>query len=190
MAALSRRVIISGGPGTGKTALIEALAGAGHRCWEEVSRGLIREEQSRGGLLCPWADMSGFADACLERMERQLAESAGLDLCFFDRGIPDLAAYMRHAGLVPRQQLYARAADYLPIVFIAPPWRTIYTNDPERPQTFEESEAIDREIRRAYRGCGFTLLDLPRAPVAARALYVLSALTERSVLAAGAETAV
>ena len=105
-------------------------------------------------------------------MAHQLREARADRLTFFDRGVPDLIGYLSYRGLAPSPELLVSAADYTPLVFMAPPWRQIFVNDAERPQTFEEASAIHRELCRAYRECGFTVLALPLATVAARVEFV------------------
>ncbi|NAX21924.1 AAA family ATPase [Vibrio sp. V39_P1S14PM300] len=69
-------VIISGGPGAGKTSLIRALGARGIATFEEASRRLI-EQQSRlpDGIL-PWDDLPGFARLCFDVIEVPFASLA------------------------------------------------------------------------------------------------------------------
>ena len=170
--ASGRRIVISGGPGSGKTTLIDALRGRGHVCCQEVSRQLIREQHACGGALLPWRDLPGFAAECERRMRAQLAEADGHTLVFFDRGLPDIIAYLRHAGLQPAPGLFDEARIYTPLVFLAPPWPAIFRQDPERPQTYLDAVALHAELERAYRNCGFEIVPLPRADVATRVAFV------------------
>ena len=43
-----KRIVISGGPSSGKTTIINELKRAGHYCFDEVSRELILEAQKKG----------------------------------------------------------------------------------------------------------------------------------------------
>lgn len=167
-----RRIVISGGPGSGKTTLLDALHARGHACCAEVSRQLIREQHACGRTLLPWSNLPGFADECERRMHAQLAAATDRELCFFDRGLPDIIAYLRHAGLTPAPRLFQAARRYTQFVFLAPPWAAIYTQDPERPQTFDDAVALHAQLDRAYRDCGFVVVSLPRASVAERVAFV------------------
>jgi predicted ATPase len=60
------------------------------------------------------------------------------------------------------------------MVFFAPPWREIYVNDAERPQTFGEAQDLSAHIRRAYLDCGFRLVELVENSVPSRLEQVLS----------------
>ncbi|HEX6707837.1 MAG TPA: AAA family ATPase [Albitalea sp.] len=45
---MQRRIIVTGGPGAGKTALLAALAARGHVHVPETARAIIRDRKSRG----------------------------------------------------------------------------------------------------------------------------------------------
>jgi predicted ATPase len=168
----SQRFVIAGGPGSGKSTLLRALAAAGEICYEECSRALIREQLCRGGRLLPWDDLWAFALECGERMRTQLADSARHARCFFDRGLPDLIGYLSHGGRHAPEVWRAEARAYTPITFFAPPWREIYVNDVERPQTFAEAEGLSTHIRLAYLECGFRVIVLPKGSVPGRVAEV------------------
>jgi predicted ATPase len=171
--AASQRFVIAGGPGSGKSTLLQALADAGEICYEEASRTLIREQLARKGRLLPWGDLWGFAQECGIRMQAQLADSAQRGRCFFDRGLPDLIGYLSHGGHDAPDAWRAASNGYAPVVFFAPPWREIYVNDAERPQSFEEAQELSIHIRRAYLDYGFRLVDLVASPVPNRLEQVL-----------------
>ncbi len=168
------RFVIAGGPGSGKSTLLAALAQAGEHCYEEVSRQLIREQIACGGKLLPWSNLAGFASACGSRMRALLADSIQHPRVFFDRGLPDLIGYLRYGGLQPPQDLLDAAALYTPLVFLAPPWENIYANDPERPQSYQESVELSRQIRLAYLECGFRIIELIKSSVHDRLNQVLA----------------
>jgi predicted ATPase len=174
--AASQRFVIAGGPGSGKSTLLHALAAAGEICYEEASRTLIREQLARKGRLLPWGDLWGFAQECGTRMQAQLADSAQRGRCFFDRGLPDLIGYLSHGGRSAPDAWRAASRDYALMVFFAPPWRDIYVNDAERPQTFEEAQDLSAHIRQAYLDCGFRLVELVASPVPDRLEQVLGCL--------------
>ena len=125
---------------------------------------LIREQLAQSGQRLPWGDLWGFAQECSARMQAQLADSARHGRCFFDRGLPDLIGYLSHGGQTAPDAWRAASRAYAPVVFFAPPWREIYVNDAERPQTFAEAcRSLSAHIRRAYVDCGFRLVDLVAA---------------------------
>jgi predicted ATPase len=101
-------------------------------------------------------------------MQAQLADGAQRGRCFFDRGLPDLIGYLSHGGHSAPDAWRSASRDYAPVAFFAPPWREIYVNDAERPQTFAEAQDLSTHVRRAYLDCGFRLVDLVTGSVADR----------------------
>jgi predicted ATPase len=168
-----QRIVITGGPGSGKSTLLGALAASGEVCYEEASRVLIREQLAQAGKYLPWGDLWGFAQECGERMQSQLADSARHARCFFDRGLPDLIGYLSHGGRSAPDAWRAASRAYARTVFFAPPWRDIYVNDAERPQTFADALGLSAHIRRAYLDGGFRLVELMKGSVADRLQQVL-----------------
>jgi len=168
-----KRYIITGGPGSGKSTLLDALAGEGFPCFREVSREIIREQQSIGGNLLPWGNLHAFARECYRRMQQQICDSSGFPFAFFDRGIPDVAACLNCAGLPVPQKLREGLKWYDTTVFICPPWQEIYVNDPQRPESFEHSVRLYHHLVLEYTKQGARLVNLPRGSVAGRAEVVL-----------------
>lgn len=174
--------VLTGAPGTGKTSLLAALEGLQYRCSAEVSRRLIIEESQKGSTCLPWIDLPSFADKALERMIACHRSMSGHtdEAVFFDRGIPDIIAYLEVKGLPVPSKYYAAASQYRyhPVVWLLPFWKDIYVQDPERWQTAEEAEEIDRRIRIAYRMAGYRLIELPRASIAERVRFIEKSITD------------
>ena len=168
--------VVTGGPGSGKTTLIEALARAGFTVAPEAGRGVIREQQAHGGRALPSVDPLAFAAAMLARdLASYDAHRDATGPVFFDRGIPDIVGYLRLEGVaVPADMLRAaRAKRYRRPVFVCPPWPDIYVTDGERKQTPELAERTCRTMIETYDGFGYDLVEVPRAPVVARLSFVL-----------------
>lgn len=175
------RCVITGGPGFGKTALVEALAARGYRTAPESARELIQEIAARGGAELPWLDRPAFEELLIPLRVRDHAAATGV--CFFDRGLPDEVAYYRKDGYEPSEScLEAVAACRYDRVFIVPPWPAIHVNDAERLEPYEEAVRIHEAIVRAYRELGYPLTEVPRGTVEARAAFVLASvgLTSRA----------
>jgi predicted ATPase len=169
------KYIITGGPGSGKTSLIETLHESGYSCSPEASRQLIMEELLKGSGCLPWLDLHCFAGKALERMTTLYHASAENRLTFFDRGLPDIIAYLRVGGF-PVAEKYGAAlleCPYNKTVFLLPPWSEIYVQDPARWQTFGEAETIYRHIKATYLAAGYQLKELPRSSVNERMKFVL-----------------
>lgn len=167
--------IITGGPGSGKTSLIDALTAEGIRHMPEAGRAIIQDQVDIGGTALPWDDREEFARLMLAWELRSYREAViASDPIIFDRGIPDVIGYLRLCGLpVPAPAL--RAAElrrYARRVFIAPPWPAIFEQDTERKQTLAQAEATYHAMIAAYSGFGYELVPLPLLPAAERVRFV------------------
>ncbi|CAL9466576.1 hypothetical protein SUDANB121_02760 [Nocardiopsis dassonvillei] len=172
-------VVVTGGPGSGKTTLIDHLAGLGHARTEEAGRAIIRDQREIDGPGLAWRDDALFTELMLSweiRSHRQAAALPGPVFC--DRGVPDLVGYFLLRGLpVPAHvDVAAHRFRYRGTVFVAPPWREIFTGDAERHQSWEEAVRTHRAMLDAYPRYGYEPVELPRVPVAERARFVLASL--------------
>jgi predicted ATPase len=183
-----RRVVVTGGPGSGKTVLLEELARRGYPYAPESARAIIRERLARG--LSPRPDPAEFAYEILGRDIEQYggvaekspdperaAAGAG-DLHFFDRSILDALGMLDQLGILSARERDRHLTEY-PYhrqVFLLPPWEAIYRVDSERDQTFGESVRVHDTLRQWYLRCGYEIVSVPPGPVADRCDLVLQTL--------------
>ncbi len=174
---MSNKFVITGGPGSGKSTLCEALKKEGYLCFDEVSRQVIkREAQKKDGIL-PWENMPGFAELVLEEMKLQCQEAATENhVCFFDRGIPDIVGYMQHHNHSIPTHYYEclQKCNYNRNVFILPPWPDIYVQDSERWHSFEESVDLYFTLCETYSKLGYVMWELPMCKPEDRVSYMLN----------------
>lgn len=169
-------VVITGGPGSGKTSLIEALANAGYGVEPEAGRAIIRQQQSVDGQALPWRDRALFAQRMLEHdIEAHERSRSAATHVFHDRGVPDVVGYLNLCSLpVPHDMSEAaRTLRYHPTVFIAPPWPEIFGQDEERRQDFAEAKRTFDAMTAVYPTYGYELVEVPKATVAERVAFVL-----------------
>ena len=177
----SKLFVITGGPGAGKTTLIEALAASDQHTVAESGRRIIRQQNLISGPARPWCDPDLYAELLLSWDLRSHQEASSLDAAvFFDRGIPDTIGYLRLIGLpVPDHfTAAARRFAYNGRAFVCPPWREIYEQDEERKQTFRTAEETYLSIVEVYRELGYELLEVPPGRLADRRHFVLEAASQ------------
>src|SRR5437868_6620544 len=171
--------VISGGPGSGKTTVLLALAKQGFAFTPEVARQIIEEQVASGGTALPWGDRKTYTAVMLERsIESYLRHKPTARPMFSDRGIPDTLGYARliklqDKRLLARIETACREYRYANLVFLAPPWKEIYATDNERKQGFAEAEDTFHQVAGVYASCGYTTAVLPRVPVPDRMTFIL-----------------
>ena len=158
-----RRHVLTGAPGAGKTTLAEALRRRGHVVVREAATDVV----ARGG------DGDGFVDTVLAlQLTRERASTAPVQV--LDRSPLCTLALARYLGLPPSAALLAAVADagrYQRTVFLIQPLGFI-TPTAVRRISYADSlrfAAIHEEVYREY---GFTLVEVPPAPVADRVALV------------------
>ncbi|MFU0503160.1 AAA family ATPase [Pseudaminobacter sp. NGMCC 1.201702] len=176
MSATSDRFfVLTGGPGSGKTTLIEALGAAGFPTSVEAGRAIIRDQSAIGGPALPWSDPAAFAELMLSWEMRSYAiASAASSPVFFDRGVPDVVGYLRLTGLpVPAHiEKAAEVFRYNRKAFILPPWAEIFSQDTERRQSFAEARRTFDAMAETYARFGYELISVPTGPIAERMEFI------------------
>jgi len=169
--------IITGGPGSGKSTLIDALENNGYSRSIEAGRAIIQSQLQIGGLSLPWIDPASFAEwmLCWE-INSYVNALRSEGPVIFDRGIPDIISYLRFMNL-PVPEYMERAVDlyrYNRKVFIAPPWESIFIQDNERKQTFGEARILFDILFKTYSAFGYDLIILPMETVEVRLQFFKS----------------
>jgi predicted ATPase len=99
MSDFERFHVITGGPGSGKSTLIEALGRCGYAHSIEAGRAIIQDQSAIDGPALPGRDPLAFAELMLSwelrSYRRAQAESGPV---FFDRGVPDMVGYFDLLG--------------------------------------------------------------------------------------------
>lgn len=171
------RVIVSGGPGVGKTTLLSELATRGYTVVAESAREIIRERRASG--LAPRSEPAEFAQELLRRDRAKYEQHAsGARLIFFDRCLVESIAMAQEAEAITPAESSAtlRSLDFHRRVFILPPWQQIYVPDAERDHDFEHCRRVHEALTLWYLGCGYQVHEVAPAPVRSRAEQVLQVL--------------
>ncbi|WP_410880187.1 AAA family ATPase [Myroides sp. DW712] len=167
--------ILTGGPGSGKSTVLEALAQLGYAVVPEVGRAIIQQQMKIQGAALPWEDKQQFFehmfDASLIDYRQQSKQ-----LTFFDRGLLDSVGYatLEHLRISAKQYEIAQHTPYAKTVLIFPPWQTIYQKDTERKQDFALAVRTYETMRTTYESFGYQLVVVPCTTVEKRVEFILN----------------
>ncbi|MGE8428770.1 MAG: AAA family ATPase [Sphingobacterium sp.] len=178
-------IVLTGGPGVGKTTLLKELHKQGFNIVEEDARRIIREQLETGADAVPWKNKIRYAELMLAASTASYLIQVGQDhkrYVFFDRGIPDSLAYITMEDLAIEEELIreAKSRRYHKKVFILPPWAEIYANDNERKQTWQEAENTFKIMKETYTKLGYETIVVPKTTVFDRAQFILKALDQQN----------
>jgi predicted ATPase len=172
-------IVIIGGPGTGKTTLLNGLIALGYCCYPEISRAITVAAKKQGIDQLFVEKPLLFSELLLEGRIKQFqeAQSENQDLVFIDRGIPDIVAYLESIEK-PYPNLFQTACTKYRYtkIFILPPWQEIYTCDAERYEDFETATSIHNHLIATYTKLGYSLIEVPKNTPEKRIQFILDAL--------------
>jgi predicted ATPase len=184
----TKRIVITGGPSVGKTSLVEHLKSMEYICFPEVIREFTIEETENKNAENLKSNPIVFADDSLLFNQRLIAgrskqyqESKLLntDYIFFDRGLPDVLAYMDFFDQ-SYDATFTKACEDMAydMVFILPPWESIFALDGERYESYEELIQLNECLTERYTHFGNIPIVVPKASVSQRVQFILNKLAE------------
>lgn len=168
--------ILTGGPGSGKTSVLNHLRLNGYITVAEVGRSIIKKEIEHGGNATHTGNRNEFLNKMLEY---SLADFSKLlnetQIVFFDRGLPDLYGYSNEFCSKENNQVTQAVEQYKynSKVFLFPPWKAIYQNDTERQQDYYESITTFAAIEKGYEQFKYQMVSVPLLSVEKRAEFIL-----------------
>ena len=169
-------VVLIGGPGTGKSTIIDKLKEKGFCCYPEISRQVTMKAQDEGIEQLFLENPLLFSELLLEGRKKQYQNALNEPdkIIFIDRGIPDVLAYMNYIGSQYPASFEEACKDHLYTkIFILPPWEEIFVSDQERYENFEQSKNIDIHLIEIYKKYGYELIEVPKDTVDNRILFIL-----------------
>lgn len=178
MIKIQNYIVITGGPGVGKTTLINALKLRGKRTIQEDARQVIRQQMEVNGEGLPWKNKSLYAKLMLEaslNTYQTVTSKATNETIYFDRGILDTICYMQMENLPISKELLdiVHSHPYNQKVFILPPWLDIYETDDERKQTWKEALFTFDQMKQTYISFGYQVIEVSKETTEKRCEFIL-----------------
>lgn len=154
--------MISGGPSSGKTTLINELAARGYKTAGEAARFLIEQKIGEGKSVEDIQNTNEFQKEVLDLQLRNEKNAPKDKIVFFDRAIPDGLAYCQFQKLnVPEYASLDLRGRYKKIFFCQ---QLSVDKDGIRIESDKSARELSRLIWQAYDDLGYEIINLPAAP--------------------------
>ena len=175
----SKRIVISGGPGSGKTSLISHLEKEGHTCLHEISRDVTIAAQKDGIEQLFKENPMLFSKKLLEGRLHQFTQASlfSESFVFYDRGMPDVTAYMDYIDAqYPINFSKTCSTNRYDAIFLLPPWEAIYKQDNERYESFEQAGELYQFLLKSYQKFDYSVIEVPVGTIEERIDFMLDKL--------------
>jgi predicted ATPase len=182
-------VVLTGGPCSGKTTLINALSSLGYITYPEQALALINKLINTWGHeeFCSWKESNNknFQLMILKEQAKIEAYIPLSKLCFLDRGRLDTLAYFKHANIeIPKyiEDLalgFSKPHRNYDLIIQCETLNNFQERENSgRSETREQSFSISKLLTQTYQEYGYPVTALKEAPLADRISDLLSKVDE------------
>jgi predicted ATPase len=166
--------VITGGPSSGKTKIIERLAFLGYLTVPEAARILIDNERSKGRTTEEIrADEAEFQRIVLQMkidVENRMPPN---QIIFFERGIPDSIAYYKVCGVNTESAIRASQKRRYKMIFLLE--QLPFEKDYARVEDEKLANELSQLIHDSYSELGYNVIRVPLIkPIDRRVEFILS----------------
>ena len=169
---MMKKYVITGGPGTGKTTLVELLSSRGYSTVVEASRLLIEEKRKIDKDFSPLDNPQLFQKEVIDYQSKLESEATG-ETVFFDRSIVDNYGYSLFYKMPIPEILEKSGRNRYDAVFLLDPLPS-YAKDSSRIEDEKTALAIHRAIEEGYKRLGYDVIKVPAISPERRADFVES----------------
>ena len=165
--------VITGGPSSGKTTVLNELAKLGYIIYPEAARVFIDQEIAKGKTLDEIrGDEAEFQRKVL-KIKVNVEKSAPKDtIVFFDRAIPDSIAYYQVAGLDPKGVLKFCPKNVYRKIFLFE--QLPFDQDYARVEDGKIIKKLNKLLKESYENLGYEVIDVPVLSVKERVREILN----------------
>lgn len=183
---VQKRYIITGGPGSGKTSIINELAKRGYLIVQEAATDVI-EEGLKKNEQAPWmADDYHVQISTLMAKRQEEVQNLGQTVAFFDRGHLDGITYI----LLQRRYLPQEVIDYVQAAVDESYFdKTVFFIEnlefcelaPHRDESLGEALEKSRHLKQNYQALGYEVVNIPPGTVEQRTEWIIEQIQQNSI---------
>ena len=156
------KYVITGGPCSGKTSLVDYLASQEYGIVPETAEVIIKEQLKSGGDMVPWNPLRRleFQEELITRQIHTENSIPDGGTYFFDRAIPDNIAYQLFDGVRPSDHLVdlSRNQDYDCVFLLGQV--PVYENSSFRKEDASVAKRLSSILGEVYHDLGYEVLDV------------------------------
>lgn len=166
--------VITGGPSSGKTTLLKELEKLGHKTIPEAARTVIDEALKKGISVEELRSNEKRFQNDVARLKEKIEATHDKNvLTFFDRGMQDTVAYMRHYGFGIEDwvAVFMDKARYQKVFLLEP--LSTYQSDYARTEDHDFAKNLHKLLHDAYTEFGMKPVHVPAVSLNDRVKLIL-----------------
>ncbi len=176
------KYVISGGPSSGKTTLVNLILELGYDVMPEMAGQIIDEQLKYKGDMVPWNAVrrQEFQKELIRRQIEAEKTIKGDRLCFLDRAIPDNIAYNLYDGNTPSDYLLksSKNGGYDCVFFLEQV--PFYEQTEFRKETSQEARRLSFLLSEVYGSLGYNVVNIaPMGSAERRAEFIMDVIKGR-----------
>lgn len=167
----TRWCVITGGPSSGKTTLINSLSQMGYKTAPEVARQIIEQEILEGKTLEQIRGHEGeFQEKVFKKVLEREHDLSPQEVVFLDRSLLDCLAYSLFNNINPTElQKVIKKYKYSKVFFLE---RVFWEKDHTRTENEEIACQIDNLLKKVYQEEGYELIIVPPISIEERIKFI------------------
>lgn len=164
--------VITGGPSSGKTTVLNELAKLGYVIYPEAARVFIDQEMAKVKSLKEIRGNEAEFQRKVLKLKIEVEKAAPKNkIVFFDRVIPDSIAYYQICNLEPREVLkFCKKKQYKKIFLFE---QFPFNQDYARVEDDKTIEKLNKLLKESYEKLGYKVVDIPIISVSERVKRIL-----------------
>jgi len=165
--------VITGGPSSGKTTVLNKLVKLGYVIYPEAARVFIDQEMAKGKSLKEIRGNEVKFQIKVLKLKIEVEKAAPKDkIVFFDRAVPDSIAYYQICGLDSKEVLkFCQGRKYRKIFFFE---QLPFDQDYARVEGEGTIKKLNKLLKESYENLGYEVIKIPAVSVKERVKKILA----------------